>query len=670
MEANLNIDLNPNEIPLYFVSRGYIRLATAVGVDLHTRFFIWGDKYLSLVGSNKVLFADRPNDQDQFSVYGTGGVYYLRASNGRWVKFRDWKDHIFEGFTVSTREEATQIALNYESHNEPEKGYVFKAEIDGTLQSLFGFALPTVPEGFVHSTELSPRSNTEYTLAPFVAGRSYKGNNYNGLPFSGMVMFSLDLTSTSFEHAEIIHTSMMKCKLRQAKMKGIQATDSVLNGNDFSESDWSEANLSRSYFERADFTQANLSRATLQGTRFNHANLERADLNGALLDGTEFYGANLTKASLRGVNWSHARFDTNTCLKGVDFSHSDLTGSSFAGLDLTDAIFRGAKLDDCDFRGTTLDGTDFSNTDLTKVFFDEYPKFSSEPGRYTKLCGAIVPFPVIKRKWSFLDLSNAKLTGLPKILSDSDSKLEARNAVLTGLELQKQTIQFASFQDSDLRGVNFSKSNLDNSRFTGALAGGIGDQPAAMLFGASLVNADFSSANLTGADFSHCYFYGHEASVANAEMPLVKFNGAYLAGMNFKNVTNMKGANFSDACLVNCVMKGSNFSPYYGANASFARACLQGVDFEDSVLYAANMNDAAIADVDGILQVTIEIDDEPITMPVVYTATRIPEKATDHATKCPSSQAGPCVGEKLHSDKAPMHEWSALKIAQHDSGIV
>ncbi|WP_160397369.1 pentapeptide repeat-containing protein [Paenibacillus sp. MMS18-CY102] len=654
-----HMDLDVNEMPLYFVSRGYIRLATGVGVDLQTRLVKFDLKYLSLASQEKVLFTDQPKEQDIFTLYGMGGVYYLRASNGRWVGFRDWKENIMEGFTVPVRGEATEVSLQYDSPNEPENGFVFKANINGELQTVFGLAFVSVPEGFVHSKELFPRSYPQYTLPPLWPGRSCKGADYSTLPFSARQLFELNLDETSFNHSEMNHAFMLKCTMRKASLKGIQVLDSLLNGNEFSESDWSEADLSRSSFERANFTQANLSRTRLSGTRFNHANLARADLSGAELNATEFYGANLAEANLRNVNWSNARFDTSTSLKGVDFSHSDLTNSSFASLDLAKAIFRGAKLDGCDFRGAILDGTDFSETDLTHVQFDEYPKFSAEPGKLTKFCGAIVPFGVIKRRWSYLDLSNAQLVDFPDVLSDADNKLEARHAVLSGLELQRQAIQFANFQDSDLRGINFSKCNLDFSQFTGALAGGIGEMPSAVFFAASLMNADFSRANLTGADFSHCYFYGQEASVANAEMPLVKFNGAYLAGMNFKNVSNLKGANFSDACLVNCVIRGSNLSPYYGSNASFARACLQGVDFEDSLLYAANMNDAAISEGDGVLQVTILIEDAPITMPVAYSATRIPSKATDHATKCPSSESGPCIGEKLHSDKAPMHVWPA-----------
>ncbi|EFM12177.1 pentapeptide repeat protein [Paenibacillus curdlanolyticus YK9] len=652
-----HLDVGMNEMPLYFVSRGYFRLATAVGVDLFTRQIEWGLKYLTLVNDEEVLFADQPNAGSIVTLFGTGGTYYLQASNGRWIGFRDWKDNIKQGFTTYLRGEATPVSLQYDSHNEPEKGFVFQADINGEKQNVFGLAFVSVPNGFSVSKELFPRSYPQYTLPPLIPGRSFKGCNYDSLPFSGRQLFELNLDETSFNHAEMNHSFMMKCTLRKAKLTSIQVQDSMLNGNDFSESDWSDADLSRSSFERASFKQASLSRAKLTSTRFNHANMTRADLNGAELDATEFYGTDLTEANLRNVNWSRAKFDTSTCMKGVDYSHSDLTNSSFANLDLTKAVFRGARLDGCDFRGANLDGADFSETDLTHVLFDEYPKFSCAAGNLTKFCKAVVPFSVIKRRWSFLDLSNARLTDLPDVLSDVDNRLEARHAVLSGLELQKQTMQFANFQDSDLRGVNFSKSNLDFSQFTGALAGGIGDMPAPVFFAASLMNADFSRANLTGADFSHCYFYGQEASVANAEMPLVKFNGAYLAGMNFKNVSNLRGANFSDACLVNCVIRGSNLSPYYGANASLARACLQGVDFEDSVLYAANMNDAAISEADGILEVTIVIEGEPITMPVPYAATRIPSKATDHATKCPSSQSGPCIGEKLHSDNAPMHKW-------------
>lgn len=83
--------------------------------------------------------------------------------------------------------------------------------------------------------------------------------------------------------------------------------------------------------------------------------------------------------------------------------------------------------------GATLYGADFTGCDLTKTIFDETPKFARKPkdGKRTCFNGATLNYQAIGNNWSYLDLTNANIIGLPDPLV-----INAQDAILTGFEFR------------------------------------------------------------------------------------------------------------------------------------------------------------------------------------------------------------------------------------------
>jgi len=100
-----------------------------------------------------------------------------------------------------------------------------------------------------------------------------------------------------------------------------------------------------------------------------------------------------------------------------------------------------------------------------------------------------------------------------------------------------RSLQHSDFSNADLRGQNFSNSNL--------------------------VSVDFSNANLEGADFSGAKLLGVDLS--NANLIGANFKGAALQGVDLGN------AELQKACLVNATLAGVDFS-----NADLSNAVLTG----------------------------------------------------------------------------------------------
>ena len=107
-----------------------------------------------------------------------------------------------------------------------------------------------------------------------------------------------------------------------------------LQGENFSERDWSGYTLCKVFLDGANLegtilSESQLTEASLKGANLRKACLEMADLKGALLQGADLREANLRGASLNNANLAGAD------LRGVDLSNTQLNG----------AILRGAELD-------------------------------------------------------------------------------------------------------------------------------------------------------------------------------------------------------------------------------------------------------------------------------------------------------------------------------------
>jgi uncharacterized protein YjbI with pentapeptide repeats len=479
-------------------------------------------------------------------------------------------------------------------------------------------------------------------------------------------------------------------------LAGASFDSTLCPGTNFSRAVLSGATFSGAY---GDMNNAIFFRATLHGTKFQgistlsaSPNFGLADLTGAVFTDCTLPNANFSRAQLSGCQFINCDLtgalfrDLPACSASPSFSGTVLDGADFSSEynitpDLTDFDFRSAKsitgckfgfakllrtnfdrlaLTAVDFTGSDLTGTILTNTDLRPAIFTLPPHFSTDPANLTNMSYSTLDYSLITLNWSFLNLTEAVIMNLPRTLAN----LKAISTVFSGLQLNSMDINTGDFTHADLRNCDLSKSNLSNGTFNGAWLQGDEQTRAAVLTGALLENANFTSANLTGAQFSETFLWGEQVVLTEATVVRTDFSDAYLAGVNFIDVAQKacQGAIFERACLVNAVFNGADCGPYHGQPTSFAGACLQGADFRDASLDAADLTRAAVAAAPGSLLATIKNGwpPQPVTLPLNFaTATLGFEAATDAASVCPNGQKGPCDPAKQSDPDAPT-AWPAV----------
>jgi uncharacterized protein YjbI with pentapeptide repeats len=93
---------------------------------------------------------------------------------------------------------------------------------------------------------------------------------------------------------------------------------------------------------RANLVEARCKGLNLTDAVLDHSDLSGADLTDARLFGADLRGAKVQKANLRGANLIIVNFS------GADLSNANLTDANLKGANLT-----GAKIDGADFSGAT-----------------------------------------------------------------------------------------------------------------------------------------------------------------------------------------------------------------------------------------------------------------------------------------------------------------------------
>jgi uncharacterized protein YjbI with pentapeptide repeats len=392
--------------------------------------------------------------------------------------------------------------------------------------------------------------------------------------FSGFEFFGVNFTDANFSGVCMKSTSYQGCTLTRAR---------------FWEADLTSTNFQYSKLAAADFTGCDLNKGTVlpntplatdpaNRTIFRNTKLPVALLNKnwSYLDltGAELIG--LQEADLNDLVAHYVIVPeinlSNMAAVGADFSNADLTGSKFQKTNLKDAKFISG----------TLTGCLFNNAILVNSCFDVE---SSLP---TSTC---------------TDLIGAKFNG----------------ANLSGCSLRHALLWDAAFIFADLKDADFSHAQL----------GSPGRGISATFAYAYLENAKMDYASLFGVNFSYVTFFGSKASIRNAQtIEQANFSNSYLSGIDFTD-SNMRGANFSGACLVNAILKGVDLQPSTigSVPSSFVGAVIQGAEFTQSKLNYANMANAAVALIPGRLPIRFCNEDgypyptPPATLSLVYKPT-------------------------------------------------
>jgi uncharacterized protein YjbI with pentapeptide repeats len=321
----------------------------------------------------------------------------------------------------------------------------------------------------------------------------------------------------------------------------------------------------------ANWQALNLSGATIEGMpaeidgfTVTECDVSGLDFSAKVLKNAHFLSVTAHQAGFRGATLDNAVFGrrtaTPTDLTGAVFAGASIPGGVYDTATLTDADFTKATLANATFLNARMDGTVFDGTDLTSCAFSSPPWWSKQPGGNTSFRGATLNLTTLGRQWSYLDLTGATLAGLAGT-SDLDD-LEARGAVLTGLDLSGHSLDRADLTGTTIAGTIFRGAHMDYATlrsvagerpvFDGAVLTGARFDPSDSGSPTTLRGASFAGAHLEQADVSHADFSpasdGTAADFRGAGLGKLTAAGASLASANLSGVV-MHGAVFTDATL-------------------------------------------------------------------------------------------------------------------------
>ena len=281
--------------------------------------------------------------------------------------------------------------------------------------------------GYIHSISDTDFTCTNLTNANLstLPDRSVASCKFNGATLTGAILTGVqNLNKATWTSAVLAHTDLS------------HVDPSGVAGIDFSTLE-SET--------RVDLTGATLSNGKPLAANFKYgaANFNHANLSQAVLDHIDFVGAHFRKAILAGAN-----------LTGADLSNADLTGADLTRAILADTILTGA----------TLDETMFDHCDLSTTKFGPAPKFGTSGSTRTSFRSATVPASTLGSNWSYLDLTDATITHIPKSIAN----LNADQALLPDqVNLQKVDLSGgsgASFQGTRMYGAQLQGANLQGAK--------------------------------------------------------------------------------------------------------------------------------------------------------------------------------------------------------------
>lgn len=188
-----------------------------------------------------------------------------------------------------------------------------------------------------------------------------------------------------------------RLNLADAVLGGLTLREPNFSNIDFTKADLRRARLWGACFSNSRLAGANLAAASFVHSDFRDADLRRVDLTAADLSGSDLRNVDLSLVDLASENlWGAHIFPsqlTCTMLCGVDLRNAELgnavmQGASLGGANLEGASLAGAKLTRADLRAAKLKRADLSEADL----------------RYVNLGGAGADL-------SDADLSHSNLTG-------------------------------------------------------------------------------------------------------------------------------------------------------------------------------------------------------------------------------------------------------------------
>jgi uncharacterized protein YjbI with pentapeptide repeats len=292
------------------------------------------------------------------------------------------------------------------------------------------------------------------------------------------------------------------------------------------------------------------------------ANLTSADLTGAIIAGAIIFADGFTAQQL----YSTASYQSKN-LAGLRLNNGKLTGWNFSGQDLESANFQFANLTSANFANTDLSRArlDLSNLTSANLSGAHLGNVSSSNLTAANLEGALL---------DGASLTNTTGFTTAQLYSTASYQLRSLRQVffpnnLSGVDLSRQDLTLAFFQNVDVSSANFASADLST----------------AFLMSANLAQADLTAANLFRAHLTSANLSG--ACIAHANLTDVyDFTSDQLYSTASYQQHHLTGISLSRDCT------GWNFAGQSMVSANLSRAILTSTNFASADLSLADLRGA------------------------------------------------------------------------------
>ena len=503
----------------------------------------------------------------------------------------------------------------------------------------------------------------------------FSGTKFEITVFDGVTATSADFSSTQWANSVFGAATGSGSSARAANFQGVQfGPGTCLSAQDLRDADFTGASFdSASSVHGNWFAGANLFDVTFDGTKFQYdATLANCGSPPSCTTVTvpnlctncpctahvgclDLGGATACPQNQGAVTLSEQpvcqRPTVQATAEGVSIQNADLRGVSFSGADLTNSVFASNMLDQTTkFAGTTLAGVNFSKENLGRSV-DLSGALLSDT---TNFAGAVLSdFPNSKQGVNLSCIVSGQTETGGCQFPQGSTQFAGANmqyATLTSSGLTEVSLEGALLNEANMIGAKLSFASLKGAKLVGAHLGvPPGQQGAAVLSNAYMINVDLTDADLRSVDLTAAHVYGAatDALFVRTLLDAADFSNAILDGAVFTDAS-LPAAVFNGAQLVNANFDGATLS-----NAHFDGAYLQGADFSSAKTVDGMV--LANAAVSTMLTSTkcklippgswMYMDQDGVPYTYAFGDTQLKSDAT---VTCPDGAGGPCTtGDSL-----------------------
>ncbi len=375
------------------------------------------------------------------------------------------------------------------------------------------------------------RSNgVRATLSHFdLSHLNFRGRDLSHADFTGSVLFEADLENAKLDFSLLYACDLRKANFRNASLvrsdlRGACLRGAIMTGADLTSADLREGTFATydpekglSYISDGEAWEEGVGGVDLRG-----ANLGSVKLSGAICTNSNFEDANLSKSIIIRGNLSGANL-TGANLAGADLSQCDIRDVSLRGANLTGTLIDFSNLVNVDMTGALTDQPVGLTTDKLPMSLDEMIK---QHQLWLKTKGA---------EGAKLDLSGHDMRNATSLVGANMTMLTAENSVWYGLDLNQINLQASHLSESDFRSCNFAAADLRGSIFQKCTMVGAKFVRARLeplqLDSKRQLRTTFASSNLRYADFTQAYC--RDVDFSGADLSFANFTDADIAGADF-----------------------------------------------------------------------------------------------------------------------------------------